>query len=539
MIKVACSKKASKVLNWRHFVLILGKYKRMRQVLAKWMGDNIRTTAVLISLALSAWMTAMDGVVNRDGILYLDTARIFGQEGLPAALDSYSWPFYSILISVLSQLSGLSIEASAHLVSALLYGLMVFVFISIVKELGGDRRVLIAAALVILIHPQLNSYRSEIFRDHGYWAFYLSALWFFIKYYRVPHFRYVIGWTAAILAATLFRIEGVVILFLLPLAILFKPDTALLKRLAEWSMANIAWLGGLLLAAGWLLISSDNNLPSTKLRGLLGWLQFVQQDLMSSLHEKAGQLNAAVLNKYSANHAFSATLAVLAAIFISESLGTLGLVYLLVLVHSLLAGAWSRMARHARRILAWVISLNVLILGLFLAGAFFLTGRYVMPLLLILMLVIPFHLVYLVDRFSGATAGPLRRRMIIALTSLVVIAVIIDGLYSFGASKQHLKDAGLWVGERIAVEGRFYSNEGVPLYYARTLKKIAPEQGDWQQTLQYFENGTWDIHDYLAIRVKDQQAVNDLNASLPGGLRPVQEFKNERGDKILIFHNKE
>ena len=149
---------------------------------ARFVEDHIRILAVLISFALSAWAQYSDGIVNRDGILYLEAAAQLEQGQWSAALAVYTWPFYSALIALMSYLTGLGVEPAAHLLDALLFALMVWAFINVVAELGGDRKTLVAAALVVLLAPQLNEHRSDIFRDNGYWAFYLLSLWLFIKY---------------------------------------------------------------------------------------------------------------------------------------------------------------------------------------------------------------------------------------------------------------------------------------------------------------------------------------------------------------------
>ncbi len=138
------------------------------------LGD-VRTFAAIISLFLSAWSVYLDDVVNSDGVLYLWAAEALKAGDWQEALALYKWPLYSSLISLVSLIPGLGVEYAAHVLNAALTALAVVVFLSLVRELGADRKMLIAAAIVILLFPGLNRYRAFIIRDAGYIAFYLLA----------------------------------------------------------------------------------------------------------------------------------------------------------------------------------------------------------------------------------------------------------------------------------------------------------------------------------------------------------------------------
>ena len=63
-------------------------------------------------LSFAAWMTS---TINRDGMLYVDTARIFLDQGFAAAKASFQWPFISIFIALSAKLTGLPLEAAGYL----------------------------------------------------------------------------------------------------------------------------------------------------------------------------------------------------------------------------------------------------------------------------------------------------------------------------------------------------------------------------------------------------------------------------------------
>ena len=75
---------------------------------------------------------------------------------------------------------------------------------------------------VILLSHQFNSVRQYIVRDHGFWAFYLVSLYFLLKYVEDVSWKNALAWSASLLMATLFRIEGAIFLLTLPCCVLFS-----------------------------------------------------------------------------------------------------------------------------------------------------------------------------------------------------------------------------------------------------------------------------------------------------------------------------
>ena len=140
----------------------------------------MRLAAALVSLLLSAWCIFLDDVINNDGILYLRTADLIGRGEWQTAVESYKWLFYPLLIAALDKLTGIGLELSAHVLNAGFTALTVAAFISLIRELGGSRSAITAAAVLVLLFPGLNEYRSFVIRDAGFLAFYMLALLLFM-----------------------------------------------------------------------------------------------------------------------------------------------------------------------------------------------------------------------------------------------------------------------------------------------------------------------------------------------------------------------
>ena len=123
-----------------------------------------------ISILISAWLIHNDPLINRDGITYLRTAEAYLNHGLIAAIQLFDRPFLSVISGELHRATSLSLAISAQLVVTSLYVTLCLAFVSTIGLLGGDRRTQIIAALIVLSHPVINGYRSDIMRDPGYWA---------------------------------------------------------------------------------------------------------------------------------------------------------------------------------------------------------------------------------------------------------------------------------------------------------------------------------------------------------------------------------
>src|SRR5207245_1741547 len=145
-------------------------------------------------------------------------AQTYTQSGLSSAMNlcgQSQWPFYSVLIAYFTQLTHFSYVLSAYLLNGFFSLLSVCMFLIIIKELGGTKRVLFLAALIILLSHEFNNIRQYIIRDHGFWAFYLVSLFGLLRYVNYPTWLNGFIFSFSLLIATLFRIEGLVFLFVL------------------------------------------------------------------------------------------------------------------------------------------------------------------------------------------------------------------------------------------------------------------------------------------------------------------------------------
>ncbi|MEE8262090.1 MAG: hypothetical protein V3R83_06450, partial [Gammaproteobacteria bacterium] len=296
---------------------------------------DIRVLAVLVSIILSAWAVFLDDVINNDGILYLQIAELLDRGEWQAAFQLYKWPFYPFLISLVAKVPGLDYEYAAHLLNAALTALTVVCFISLVRELGGEKTTILAAAIVILLYPGANEYRSFIIKDTGYIAFYLLSLLYFFRSLRSPGWGQVVAWTSSILVAALFRIEGFVFVAMLPLLFYLDRRAGQGIGVGGFSVLVGAAFGLVVVLAWWL--GGGITAPDPKTIGpeTIGLLQSLWERTTTAMSTKITLLGETLLTKQASDHAPIVFFASLLVILLTEILGRLTLVNAALVGHAL------------------------------------------------------------------------------------------------------------------------------------------------------------------------------------------------------------
>lgn len=483
---------------------------------------------------VSAWVIATADIVNNDGLLYLSAAERIDAGDWAAARALYGWLFYPWLIAIASAFTGLGYEASAHVIDAAMAAVMVFAFISVVRELGGDRKVELMAAFVILFHPYLNDSRAEILRDHGYWALYLLATLYFLKCYRNPSWRNALAWSSLMAVATLFRIEGCVILLVLPLLLLLKGGVTPSIRFQAFGRAytlNALALGAVII---WAAVAPDFTEQAGRLLDPLRNLNQLWNSLGASFETKAARLNDAVLTGYTDQYAVPALLAVMLLILVDKLIRTLSPLYAIL---PLFRRFRKRLIfpRGAPAILASLCALHLLSAVVFLVPHYYLSGRHVVAASLTLLLTAPFALASVHDQWVQRDRRSRRGRWSFAIIAAALVFMTADGLLSVGGtSKRYIRDAGAWLQEHVSPESRLYSNHrkvlfygGRPLVFDGPAKETLPDN--------WIADHAWRSYDYIAIWEPDERVDIAERLAEVAAFELLASFANEDGDRVLIF----
>ena len=496
--------------------------------------------AVFIGLFLSFVNVITDDLINSDGILYSEVATIFFDGNWRGALAHFSWPFYPLLVGAVSKITFLDFEITAQLINAGLLSLLVYMFIRCSQLMGGDKLVVICAGVLLLTNVTLNGYRDLVIRDHGYWAMFFTALYFFLKYYQTKLTKHALGFGISILIAMLFRIEGIVFALLAPLILLFQNITWR-ERISQSLLTTLPLIAmGIMGLAVIFMFPAVMEKVATVTRSegsLLGPLNYFEttfQGIWGGIVEKGKLIEESVLDINARNMGTKSMVAILIMMLVLKTASAAGYISL---VFAALAG-FSKRVRHSMsglNVLTGFLLINLLILTVVVTSKTFLTPRYAMTLALLISLPAAFALAdFFREQASQRSAWRKRGKIFLIV---VFSYMFLDGLISTGASKDYQREAGLWLKNNVPAESRLMSNNA-PLYYYsgrivnRNILKFFFEETRFARLPHIDETLNYD---YVAIKVSRKQKDFEEKVIAWAGSQPIHRSENERGDRVLIF----
>lgn len=466
--------------------------------------------AFLGSLVLS--LVALQGaVLNRDGMLYVDTARVFLEQGLAAARAQFDWLFLPLLLAAGSTVTGLGPETVGLVLNALLLaGCCALLVVLSERLFPGSAWV---ACLVVLALPAFNAYRADLIREPGYWFFCVAALWFALRWADSGRLREAFACQLALCAAALFRLEAAAFFAAL---VLWQLSAAPAGKRLRGALTVAAMPLTALLLIGLLLATGQISLD--------GRFSYYLESLdplrkLAAFGEAANRMGEVVLNKYSQDEArsilFFGLLSVIPVKFVQMS----G-IFLVPLVYLFMRHRAGRVLARWQ-LLGWVFAVYVLVLVAFLTHQFFLTGRYVSFLNLLAVPLVAAGLLALMERF------PRWKGAMVALAMLVMLANVV----SFAPRKTHYVQAGAWLAANVADASRVYvENPRVAYYagwgYARTQQAVQEREA----VAQGLAEGRFAMA-VLEVSRKD----SGMDAWMARhGLKPAQRFVNAAGDAVVL-----
>lgn len=477
-----------------------------------------RPWAVLFSMALSL-ILGWNALVNTDGILYLHSAAAFQEGDFQTAFAIYPWAFYASLIALLAKVTPLGLEHAAVVLDAGLYGVMMAGFITVVKKMGGDTLTLWFAFLTLIVSPALNDYREYIIRDFGQWAFLPWAIYFYMCCYEKVTLTSALGWTLTIMHAFLFRIEAVLAIALAPAALLFIQTEQPLRARAFNAFKLYSVFGVLALFGLGILISQEKLDMLGRFATLQETLRFMVVDTgalyLKHTHAIANQLSISLKPEHAAVILTSGLVFYLCYTVVK----LLTVVFVPFIIATLYKGYVP--ASQLNRCVWLFVGIYTLAVIQHLSQHYFLSSRYVMPIVICFMLWVPFAL-------RQAMALSMRWRVVIAL---LFAYLFISGVTHFGYSKEYLREAGVWLSSHAAQNARVISNSNHALYYSKHAVDWSQDYvpDDYFLSVKQLKQG-----DYLVVAYhRKDDALLRWIASHQAYV--VSQYQNKRGDGIVVI----
>lgn len=477
--------------------------------------NYIRLPTAVISLFLSVAAYYFDDIINRDGVMYMEMVQAYMQGGLAAMADIYDWGFFTLLVAWLSDLFSSPVEFTANALNSVLFVVFTDALLLISRQLLPNIRQVAIAAVLILAFYTINDYRDFIIRDIGYWAFTAVAFYLFIRYQNQNSTFTALSWQLAMLVAVLFRIEGIVLLALLPLFSFYRQP--LKSGGGSWLKLN-SLLIPLFVLLSILTINHEGWVQAFgKFTDYLVYLN--TESLSLHTEQRLSILEEKVLSPFSAEYSglilFSGLLSMLAYKLIEG----LSIGYLLLLVI-----AWWQNKRILsvphQNLIIWFTSINLLILIVFLFRQYFVVSRYcVLTITGLFLLILP-YLTRLIEETWLA-----RRRWWLALIGFIVVAGLIDTFHSTN-SKAYIKNTAIWAAHHLDAADKLVTDDEFIQYY---LKR---EQTKVKIAYRPQKIGNYQKFDYvLKVEKRRQPAMTPEKVRL----ELIYQEKNRRGNKASVY----
>lgn len=499
--------------------------------------QRLITFLAVIGALFGLWLAVLEnGRINGDADLYLEMARRFAQGDSQGALALYNWPLLPLLMALVHQVTGLGVEYAGRMLGAVFFGIATWGFLTLVRMAGGGRNDILAGALLLFCSPYIAAdILPMIMRDQGFWAFYLLGLVFFLRFYRDGRLIDALSWQFCALLATLFRVEAVSFLLLLPLVLLARQDHAWRTRLRDLGASCLLPLCGVMLVVAVAML-----LPATEWQNKLGRLTEMHSALLAAYQQVSGGLAAKadiygkqVLGHYLNNYAMPGLCLTLLLVVASKIAGASGW---LAVTLAAFGGRFRTvvMQPDVQRVLLWAAAINLLNLAVILLTTNLLSARYVVGMAFIVLVFAAFNLAGLYDNWR---AGRSRR-----LAAVLLLAVLIMGYHLITSLAPHDKSynyeqaAVAWTKQHAARDARIYYDGARLRYYAQ-----APWGGRadrWQNNLDVLRASPARF-DYLLLRVQPKYPEQRALLGQLTEYRVLREFKRKNGDIIVVLaaHN--
>jgi hypothetical protein len=492
---------------------------------------DLRFIAIALSCFFSLIVIANSPIPNDDAFSYLRAAEFFNEQGLNTMLVTYGWYWYSVLISCLNSILPLGLMTSAHLVNMLSYALLVYAFITLAMEYKPTNTVKFFAAVVILAYPTINEMRYFLVRDFAYWAFCLTALIQLIRFNKTGNKVHALGWTLAMTAAILFRLEGLILMAATPFA-LFMPGKHSIKERTSLFITLLFF--GLCVALITLVLFTLAGI------NLFEVFNFTYRWYLPLLSEYSGTLSGAAesatqganLSVHISDQVENFTGKGLIVLFagylyslISTVFMTLGPPVFLFLVYGCFTGKIT-LQSESKWPCWFFLASTLLTLFIFLSIMQFLTSRYaVMPALLLLSLgPLILEILYNQAQHNG------RQDLFRLAFRICVFYFAADSLVSFGYSKNYIKEASNWARDNIALESAVQTNSFAVAYFSGLITEydtINPDPADSLSSLE--------LQDYLVLDLPHDDFNTQQALAQNSGLEELARFTNKRSDAIIIY----
>ena len=480
---------------------------------------DIRIIGVLISLLVSCFTILNPGLPNDDAYSYIRIAEIALNDGVNASWQYYSWASYSLLIAFVSKL-GTDLITAAHIVNAFFLSLLVYSYISIVSFLNTSKPVAILAAICILLFPSLNELRFDIIRDIAMWALSLFGLWHFLLFIESSRIQNFLVFCGSITVASFFRLEAIIYMFSLPMALLF--DNRHQRQFKYQQLKKCMVIIASILVFIFLLFEIIGiSLISVLLRFISVYEPFLAN--LTSLNDVQNySLSRGIFGEYAQTYSgpylslfMTAGLLAILSVKLFEGIGG---PFFWLLTYGALKRTIALERFKVVPILIFLLT-NLTIVFIFITITKFVSARYSMLFCLALILFVPLVLDKIVERVQQTSLKILGNRVLILFFGYCAF----DSFISFGSSKSYINESLAWYQAENRSNKNLITNNHAIAYFSGDIKNYdkVPRIISEREILDLEVNDLIFLEmNYEALQIIENKSVApyiNLQAAFPNG----------------------
>lgn len=498
----------------------------------QWQPSRLIIVAVILSALLAAWMQYIQhGWINPDSVLYIEQAKHYAQGDFAGMIKLFNWPLYGISIGIVHQLTGLSFHLSAQCLNTLFFALATFSFLKLITLLGGNTRTLFfAVALLFSSQYIVGDVLEMLMRDEGFWAFFLTGIFFFVRFSLKQKASDALLWQLFMMIAMLFRLEAIAYLLLLPILYVLTVSSPwrdrFLGAIQTYSLSLFFGVGILIYFAQHPEMGMSH----------FGRLQEVfdanfYSSLTEKLFEQADIMAKEVLDRYLDEFAVEGILITFALILVSKSIVATGYIPT-ILAYFGIKDSNSAISPLARRILFLLLLIGMTTAGLIIIKRFVLSKRYLVTLVWVLLIFASFQIAKLSKQNNS------KSRFLLIVISICMMLGVIKNILPKRDGYNYEQEAVTWLNaKRPAPQTVFYHNSRLRYYAHADFKAF----GDfWDAFAARVEARQALPYDYLVINIskRDQEKLTFLADKLPEFQEIKRFYAPAQKKYCAVYHKK-
>jgi len=498
--------------------------------------NKLHTMIVLLAMLLAAQMQYIQhGWINPDSVLYFESARLFAAWQWREAIQVWNWPLYPILIAAVHKTTGLGIHVSAQVLNVLFFGITAFSFTQIIR-LGGGRQLTMAAGALILFSSQyiVGDVLEMLMRDEGFWAFYLGGLAFFIRFYQQLRFRDAILWQLCAIIATLFRIEAITYLVLLPTLFLFSTSFTIKERMRYFLSGHAL---NIVLALAFILAITLHGDVSIKSFGRLQevFTLNLYDELTHKLFSKAAVMSNEVLGKYLNEFAVQGLLLTFLYVIFAKLVSTAGFVNLIMAAFTV-KNRNTLVESKAYSALNCAAFISLANMALIITKVFVLSSRYVVGLAFILMILASFQLASILKNHHPAKNT--RFKWLAMALIVFMLLGLIKNVLPKSEGYHYMQDAATWVKANNTGNKPVFSDESRIRYYMG-VAFVRNHGENWKMVTNEIDSNRIQNYEYLLISLsaKHPEREKIIADRLPQ-FKEIKRFNGIKSKKAIVIYQK-